>query len=174
MTAIVDYMEEKGLGKRVINYRLRDWLISRQRYWGAPIPIVYCDKCGIVPVPDDQLPVILPLDVEFKPNGESPLKTSPTFRETACPKCGERAERELDTMDTFVCSSWYFLRYCDPKNSEQAFAKEKADYWMNVDQYIGGVEHAILHLCSRFFVKCFMLGLVSAEEPLKTCYSEWN
>ncbi|HHT62826.1 MAG: leucine--tRNA ligase [Bacillota bacterium] len=174
MTAIADYMEEKGLGKRVINYRLRDWLISRQRYWGAPIPIVYCDKCGIVPVPDDQLPVILPLDVEFKPNGESPLKTSPTFRETACPKCGERAERELDTMDTFVCSSWYFLRYCDPKNSEQAFAKEKADYWMNVDQYIGGVEHAILHLMyARFFVKVLHdLGLVSAEEPFENLLTQ--
>ncbi|MEL7566669.1 MAG: leucine--tRNA ligase [Dehalobacterium sp.] len=174
MTAIADDMEQKGIGKRVINYRLRDWLISRQRYWGAPIPIVYCEKCGVVPVPDEQLPVILPTDVEFKPTGESPLKTSPTFRETTCPKCGGKAERELDTMDTFVCSSWYFLRYCDPKNSDEAFNKDKADYWMNVDQYIGGVEHAILHLMyARFFTKVLHdLGLVSAEEPFENLLTQ--
>jgi leucyl-tRNA synthetase len=166
-SAIADMMEEKGIGKRVINYRLRDWLISRQRYWGAPIPIVYCEKCGVVPVPEDQLPVILPTDVEFKSSRESPLKTSPTFRETICPKCGGKGERELDTMDTFVCSSFYYLRYCDPKNAEQAFAKDKTDYWMNVDQYIGGVEHAILHLMyARFFTKVLHdLQLISAEEP---------
>ena len=120
-------MEAKGLGKRVINYRLQDWLISRQRYWGAPIPIVYCEKCGMVPVPDDQLPVVLPTDVEFKPTGESPLKTSSSFHDIVCPQCGGQGVREMDTMDTFVCSSWYFLRYCDPKNAEQAFARDKVD-----------------------------------------------
>lgn len=174
MIAMADYMEQKGSGKRVINYRLRDWLISRQRYWGAPIPIVYCEKCGVVPVPDEQLPVILPTDVEFKPTGESPLKTSQTFWETTCPTCGGKAKRELDTMDTFVCSSWYFLRYCDPKNSDEAFAKDKADYWMNVDQYIGGVEHAILHLMyARFFTKVLHdLKLVSVEEPFKNLLTQ--
>lgn len=174
MTKIADFIEEEGLGKRVINYRLRDWLISRQRYWGAPIPIVYCDKCGTVPVPDDQLPVILPTDVEFKAGGESPLKTSPTFIKTTCPVCGGPAVRETDTMDTFVCSSWYFLRYCDPHNEEQVFAKDKVDYWMNVDQYIGGVEHAILHLMySRFFVKVlYDLGLVSVEEPFENLLTQ--
>ncbi|ATW25367.1 leucine--tRNA ligase [Candidatus Formimonas warabiya] len=174
MEGIADFMEHQGLGKRVINYRLRDWLISRQRYWGAPIPIVYCEKCGMQPVADDQLPVILPTDVEFKPSGESPLKTSPTFREATCPRCGGKATREMDTMDTFVCSSWYFLRYCDPKNSEQAFAKDKVDYWMNVDQYIGGVEHAILHLMyARFFTKVlFDLGLVSVEEPFENLLTQ--
>jgi len=167
MKAIADYMEENGLGKRVINYRLRDWLISRQRYWGAPIPIIYCPKCGEVPVPDKDLPVILPTDVEFKPTGESPLKTSPTFDEVVCPICGEKAHREMDTMDTFVCSSWYFLRYADARNDLQAFDKEKADHWMPVDQYIGGVEHAILHLMyARFFCKALHdFGLVEADEP---------
>lgn len=174
MGAIADFMEQKGFGKRVVNYRLRDWLISRQRYWGAPIPIVYCEKCGVVPVPDDQLPVILPTDVAFKPTGESPLKTSPTFRETTCPQCGGKAVRELDTMDTFVCSSWYFLRYCDPKNGAEAFAKDKVDYWMNVDQYIGGVEHAILHLMyARFFTKVlYDLKLVSVEEPFENLLTQ--
>ncbi|MCI8335738.1 MAG: leucine--tRNA ligase [Peptococcaceae bacterium] len=167
MPAIMDFIEAEGMGKRVVNYRLRDWLISRQRYWGAPIPIVYCPKCGAVPVPEDQLPVLLPTDVEFKPTGESPLTTSPTFGEAVCPYCGEKARREMDTMDTFVCSSWYYLRYCDPLNKEQAFDKKKADYWMNVDQYIGGVEHAILHLMyARFFTKVlYDMGLVSVEEP---------
>lgn len=165
--AIADMLEEKGLGKRVVNYRLRDWLISRQRYWGAPIPMVYCEKCGQQPVPEDQLPVLLPTDVEFLPFGESPLKTSPTFAETTCPCCGGKATREMDTMDTFMCSSWYFIRYADPKNAEAAWDKEKADYWLSVDQYIGGVEHAILHLMySRFFTKAlYDMGLVSVEEP---------
>ncbi len=164
---ISDAMEEKGIGHRVINYRLRDWLISRQRYWGAPIPIIYCPHCGEVPVPDEQLPVLLPTDVEFKPSGESPLKTSPTFGKAVCPICGGQATREMDTMDTFVCSSWYFLRYCDPHNDKAAFAKDKVDYWMAVDQYIGGVEHAILHLMyARFFCKVlYDLGLVSVDEP---------
>ncbi len=167
MGRIADYMEEKGIGRRVINYRLRDWLISRQRYWGAPIPIVYCDKCGAVPVPEEELPVVLPTDVQFKPGGDSPLKTSATFLEASCPRCGGKARREVDTMDTFVCSSWYFLRYCDPKNAALPFSKEKTDYWMNVDQYIGGVEHAILHLMyARFFTKALHdMGLISAEEP---------
>lgn len=165
--AIADMLEEKGLGKRVVNYRLRDWLISRQRYWGAPIPMVYCEKCGQQPVPEDQLPVMLPTDVEFLPFGESPLKTSPTFAETTCPCCGGKATREMDTMDTFMCSSWYFIRYADPTNAEAAWDKEKADYWLSVDQYIGGVEHAILHLMySRFFTKAlYDMGLVSVEEP---------
>lgn len=165
--AIAAWLEEKGLGKKVINYRLRDWLISRQRYWGAPIPMVYCEKCGVQPVPEDQLPVLLPTDVEFQPFGESPLKTSPTFAETTCPCCGGKATREMDTMDTFMCSSWYFLRYCDPHNADASWDKEKAAYWMSVDQYIGGVEHAILHLMySRFFTKAlYDMDLVDVEEP---------
>ncbi|MDO4582306.1 MAG: leucine--tRNA ligase [Bacillota bacterium] len=167
MEKMADHMEARGIGRRIVNYRLRDWLISRQRYWGAPIPIVYCEKCGEVAVPAEQLPVLLPTDVEFKPTGESPLKTSPTFAETVCPVCGGKAIREMDTMDTFVCSSWYFMRYCDPHNTEQAFARDKVDYWMPVDQYIGGVEHAILHLMyARFFMKVFYdLGLTAADEP---------
>lgn len=165
--AIAEFMEENNLGKRVINYRLRDWLVSRQRYWGAPIPIVYCEKCGPQPVEESQLPVMLPTDVEFLPTGESPLRTSEAFAEATCPCCGGKATREMDTMDTFVCSSWYFLRYCDPKNTEMPFAKDKADYWMSVDQYIGGVEHAILHLMyARFFAKAlFDMDLISVEEP---------
>lgn len=167
MAAMADDFEQKGIGKRVINYRLRDWLISRQRYWGAPIPIVYCPKCGEQPVPDEQLPVLLPTDVEFTPGGESPLKTSPSFKQAVCPVCGGPAVREMDTMDTFVCSSWYFLRFCDPHNEQKAFDKAKTDYWMAVDQYIGGVEHAILHLMyARFFCKALCdFGLVSQDEP---------
>lgn len=164
---MADDMEAAGIGKRVVNYRLRDWLISRQRYWGAPIPIVYCDKCGAVAVPPEQLPVLLPTDVEFKPTGESPLKTSPTFRDATCPVCGGHATREMDTMDTFVCSSWYFLRFTDAHNLAEAFNRQAADYWMPVDQYIGGVEHAILHLMyARFFTKVFHdMGLCAADEP---------
>ncbi len=167
MEQMADYFEDQGMGTRVINYRLRDWLISRQRYWGAPIPILYCQKCGEVAVPDDHLPVYLPTDVEFKPTGESPLKTSPTFAQATCPICGGKATHEMDTMDTFVCSSWYFLRYCDPHNEKVAFSREKVDYWMAVDQYIGGVEHAILHLMyARFFCKVLCdLGLVAVDEP---------
>lgn len=164
---IIAALEEKGQGKATVNYRLRDWLISRQRYWGAPIPVVYCEECGIVPVPEEQLPVLLPENVEFRPNGESPLKYVEDFCSTACPSCGKQARRETDTMDTFVCSSWYFARYCDPLNSDLPFSKEKADYWMAVDQYIGGVEHAILHLMyARFFTK-FMQDndLLSCSEP---------
>ena len=164
---IAEYMEEKGIGQRKVNFRLRDWLISRQRYWGAPIPIIYCDKCGVVPVPDKDLPVQLPLDVEFRPEGTSPLKELEEFYKVPCPECGAEARRETDTMDTFVDSSWYFLRYTDPHNSTGAWSKENANYWMNVDQYIGGVEHAILHLLySRFFMKVFYdLDLVKTDEP---------
>lgn len=170
---VIDYLEKTNKGIKQVNYRLRDWLISRQRYWGAAIPIIYCDKCGIVPVPEDQLPVLLPEQVEFKPSGESPLK-DPSFWKTSCPTCGEEARRETDTMDTFVCSSWYFLRYASPKSDKQAFEKDKVDYWMNVDQYIGGVEHAILHLMyARFFTKVmYDLGLVSVEEPFQNLLTQ--
>lgn len=164
---ITEYLESKGLGKRQVNYRLRDWLISRQRYWGAPIPIINCPRCGEVAVPDEDLPVLLPEDVEFKPTGDSPLLTSKTFVQTTCPSCNGPAKRETDTMDTFVCSSWYFLRYCSPDSHDAAFQKEKVDYWMPVDQYIGGVEHAILHLMyARFFTMVMHdLGLTEVEEP---------
>lgn len=169
ITAVAHYLEEIGEGNVKVNFRLRDWLISRQRYWGAPIPIVYCDKCGAVSVPDEDLPVQLPLNVEFQPTGESPLNNIPEFLNTTCPCCGGPARRETDTMDTFVCSSWYFLRYADSKNAEEAFTKEKADYWMNVDQYIGGVEHAIMHLLyARFFTKALNdFGLVGVREPFQ-------
>ena len=164
---ITKYLEADGLGKAQVNYKLRDWLISRQRYWGCPIPMVYCEECGWVPEKEENLPVKLPTDVEFTGKGDSPLKTSKTFGETTCPCCGKKAVREFDTMDTFVDSSWYFLRYCDAHNSEKPFDKKKADYWMNVDQYIGGVEHAILHLLYARFFQMVMhdLGLVDAEEP---------
>ena len=172
--AISDYIEEKGLGKRVVNYRLRDWLISRQRYWGAPIPIIYCPVCGLVPVPEEDLPVLLPEDVEFLPSGVSPLNTSKTFAQVKCPECGHKARREMDTMDTFMCSSWYFLRYCDSQNSKEAFAKDKVSYWMAVDQYIGGVEHAILHLMyARFFTKAlYDLDLLAVTEPFSNLLTQ--
>ena len=164
---ITKYLEEKEIGKESINYRLRDWLISRQRYWGTPIPMIHCEKCGWVPEKEENLPVLLPTDVEFTGKGESPLVTSKTFRDTTCPSCGGPAKRELDTMDTFLDSSWYFLRYTDPKNEQEAWSFDKQKYWMSVDQYIGGVEHAILHLMySRFFQMAFYdLGLTSTEEP---------
>jgi len=164
---IVAYMDSKGIGKATINYRLRDWLISRQRYWGAPIPIVYCEDCGVVPVPEKDLPVLLPEDVAFKPSGESPLTYVQSFYETTCPCCGKPARRETDTMDTFVCSSWYFARYCSPHETETPFRKDAADYWMSVDQYIGGVEHAILHLMyARFFTKfLYDIKMLSVQEP---------
>ncbi|MBM7582660.1 leucyl-tRNA synthetase [Caldicoprobacter guelmensis] len=167
MQKIIEYIEEKGIGKRHVSYRLRDWLISRQRYWGAPIPIIYCDKCGIVPVPEDQLPVILPTDVKFTGKGQSVLAESKSFVNTTCPQCGGPARRETDTMDTFVCSSFYFLRFTDPKNTEAPFSRQKAEYWMPVDQYVGGVEHAILHLLyARFFTKVlYDIGLSPVDEP---------
>ena len=172
--AIVDYLAEKGMGEMKVNFRLRDWLISRQRFWGAPIAIIYCDHCGTVPVPEEQLPVMLPHDVDFKPTGESPLKYMEEFVNTTCPICGRPARRETDTMDTFVCSSWYYLRYTDARNDKEAFAKENADHWMNVDQYIGGVEHAILHLLyARFFTKVlYDMGLVSVDEPFQNLLTQ--
>ncbi len=167
MPKMIDYMEQKKFGKKTVNFRLRDWLISRQRYWGAPIPIIYCDDCGTVPVPYEQLPVKLPTDVKFTGEGKSALLGSESFLQVACPKCGKEGRRETDTMDTFVCSSWYFLRYCDPCNDALPFSKEATDYWMAVDQYIGGVEHAILHLLySRFFNKVlYDFKYVSVDEP---------
>lgn len=174
MASIIKYLEDKKIGGAKTNFKLRDWLISRQRYWGAPIPIIYCDDCGAVPVPESDLPVMLPEDVEFTGLGKSPLVTSKTFMNATCPKCGKPATREVDTMDTFVCSSWYFLRYCDPKNDKMPFSKESQDYWMNVDQYIGGVEHAILHLLyARFFTKAlYDMGYVSVDEPFKNLLTQ--
>ncbi|MEW6661319.1 MAG: leucine--tRNA ligase [Bacillota bacterium] len=170
---IADHMEQQQIGRRRINFRLRDWLISRQRYWGAPIPIVYCQGCGAVPVPEKDLPVELPLKVEFKPTGDSPLTTNPDFLNTTCPTCGKPAKRETDTMDTFVDSSWYFLRYCSP-DAPEVYDQAKANYWMNVDQYIGGVEHAILHLMySRFFVKVlYDLDWLDYEEPFQNLLTQ--
>ncbi|MDR2771290.1 MAG: leucine--tRNA ligase [Clostridiales Family XIII bacterium] len=164
---ITAYIEEKGIGAASVNYRLRDWLISRQRYWGTPIPMIRCDACGWVPEKEENLPVLLPTDVAFTGKGESPLTTSKTFRETTCPLCGGKAERETDTMDTFLDSSWYFLRLCDAHNEKEAFSKEKTAYWMAVDRYIGGVEHAILHLLyARFFTKFLCdIGSCPVDEP---------
>lgn len=164
---IVQSLAERGLGKATINYRLRDWNISRQRYWGAPIPIIYCDHCGIVPVPEKDLPVELPLDVQVNPDGRSPLPDCKTFVEVVCPSCGQPARRETDTMDTFVESSWYFARYLAARNEDHPFTPEDAAYWMPVDQYIGGIEHAILHLLySRFFTKVLRdQGYLAHGEP---------
>jgi len=165
--AIPKYLEEKGLGKKAVSYRLRDWGISRQRYWGAPIPIIYCPKCGVVPVPKEQLPVILPLEVTVKGKGSSPLADYPPFYETTCPKCGHKARRETDTMDTFVESSWYFARYACPDEDKTPLDKKRVAYWLPVDQYIGGIEHAVLHLLyARFFTKVLRdLGWVEMDEP---------
>ena len=174
---IADYLKEKGIGEKTVNYRLRDWLISRQRYWGTPIPMIYCEECGWVPEKEEYLPVLLPTDVEFTGKGESPLTTSKTFGDTVCPCCGKPARREMDTMDTFLDSSWYFLRYTDPKNAEAPFDPAKAAYWFGqngVDQYIGGVEHAILHLMyARFFqMALYDLGLASCEEPFENLLTQ--
>ena len=172
--AITQKAVDGGYGEFKTQYRLRDWLISRQRYWGAPIPIVYCEKCGPQPVPEDQLPVKLPEDVDFKVVGKSPILTSKTFLETTCPVCGGKATRETDTMDTFICSSWYYLRYADAKNSNAPFSKELVNKWLPVDQYVGGIEHAILHLLySRFFTKALKdLGLLDFDEPFKNLLTQ--
>lgn len=174
MSAIMDKAEAEGFGKRRVNYRLRDWLISRQRYWGAPIPIIYCPHCGEVLVPEDQLPVRLPEDVSFTAGAKSPLATSEEFVHCKCPKCGADATRETDTMDTFLCSSWYYLRYTDAHNDKMPFSKELNNYWGPVDQYIGGIEHAILHLLySRFFVKVLRdAGLVDYDEPFSNLLTQ--
>ena len=174
LPAMIEWLNEKGIGDKTVNFRLRDWLISRQRYWGAPIPMIWCDECGWVPEKEENLPVLLPTDVEFTGKGESPITTSKTFVDTVCPCCGRPAKREVDTMDTFVDSSWYFLRYCDPHNDKAPFSREKADYWMNVDQYIGGVEHAILHLMYARFFQMFLhdIGLSKEEEPFKNLLTQ--
>jgi leucyl-tRNA synthetase len=174
MTAICDFLSEQGWGGKTITYRLRDWLISRQRYWGAPIPMVYCAKCGIMPVPEEELPVLLPPDAEFKPTGESPLKYCENFVNTHCPQCGAAAKRETDTMDTFMCSSWYFLRYTSPTYDKYPFSQEQINYWMPVDLYTGGAEHATMHLLySRFFVKAIRdIGIVKFDEPFTRLFNQ--
>lgn len=173
ITKICEYLDESGKGNSTITYRLRDWLISRQRYWGAPIPIVYCEDCGAVPVPTEQLPVILPEDVVFD-GKTNPLTTSESFVNTTCPKCGKKARRETDTMDTFICSSWYYFRYISPHETEKPFDSKMVNKWMPVDEYVGGVEHAVLHLLySRFFTKVlYDAGLVSFEEPFKSLLTQ--
>lgn len=171
---IADKMEELSIGSKKVNYRLRDWLVSRQRYWGAPIPMVYCQDCGTVPVPSEQLPVLLPENVNFANVAVSPLAQVEDFVNCTCPTCGKPARRETDTMDTFICSSWYYMRYTDPHNDKQPFAWDKVNYWMPVDQYIGGIEHAILHLLySRFFTKVLKdAGLVNVNEPFKNLLTQ--
>jgi len=172
--AVSDFLAEQGYGGRAVSYRLRDWLISRQRYWGAPIPMVYCEKCGIVPVPEKDLPVRLPPNAEFRPTGESPLKYCPEFVNTTCPRCSSPARRETDTMDTFMCSSWYFLRYASPRYEAGAFDAEKVKYWLPVDLYTGGAEHAVMHLLyARFFIKAVRdMGLVDFGEPFTRLFNQ--
>ena len=172
--AIVEKLAEQELARATIRYRLRDWLLSRQRYWGAPIPVVYCDECGIVPIPDEDLPVLLPEVTEYLPKGRSPLAAAEDWVQTTCPRCGGEARRETDTMDTFVDSSWYFLRYADAHNDQAPFDRRLVDYWLPVNQYIGGVEHAILHLLyARFFVKVLNdLGLVGFREPFARLFTQ--
>jgi len=174
MEAISDFLEKKGRGKRAVSYRLRDWLISRQRYWGAPIPIIYCPNCGLVPVPEPDLPVLLPENAEFKPTGESPLKYCEEFVNTTCPRCLSPAKRETDTMDTFMCSSWYFLRYASPHYELGAFDSSKVKYWLPVDLYTGGAEHAVMHLFyARFFIKALRdMGLVDFGEPFSRLFNQ--
>jgi leucyl-tRNA synthetase len=171
---IIEWLESEGKGKSAVSYRLRDWLLSRQRYWGCPIPMLYCEKDGLVPVPDDQLPVELPDIDDYKPKGKSPLAAATDWVNTTCPKCGGPARRETDTMDTFVDSSWYFLRYCDPDNDQAPWDREAVDMWMPVDQYIGGIEHAILHLMyARFFMKALAdMDLVGVQEPFARLFTQ--
>jgi leucyl-tRNA synthetase len=168
VSAVIAWLEQRGIGKGAINYKLRDWLISRQRYWGAPIPVIYCPEHGAVPVPDEDLPVLLPDDVEWLPTGQSPLKLHPTWKHTTCPICGQPAERETDTMDTFMCSSWYHLRYLSPHYDQYPFDPAEYDYWMPVDTYTGGIEHANMHLIyTRFFHKaCRDMGITKGPEPM--------
>jgi leucyl-tRNA synthetase len=172
--AIVEWLAERGEAEATIGYRLRDWLLSRQRYWGCPIPIVHCPRCGEVPVPDDQLPVVLPELEDYLPKGRSPLAAAEDWVRVECPRCGGPAERETDTMDTFVDSSWYFIRYCDPHNDEAPFGREIADYWLPVNQYIGGIEHAVLHLMyARFFTKVMQeMGMVGFREPFARLFNQ--
>jgi leucyl-tRNA synthetase len=172
--SICALLEQKGWGRRTVIYRLRDWLISRQRYWGAPIPIVYCDKCGTVPVPEKDLPVLLPRDAEFKPTGESPLTYCEPFVNTTCPNCSGPARRETDTMDTFMCSSWYFLRYTSPRTRVAPFNEAKVKHWLPVDLYTGGAEHAVMHLFyARFFIKALKdIGLVEFDEPFSRLFNQ--
>ena len=172
--AIANWLEENGCGKRRVNFRIRDWLVSRQRYWGTPIPMIYCEKCGIVPVPEGDLPVMLPDNVRFDTGTVSPLAKAEDFVRCQCPKCGGEARRETDTMDTFICSSWYYIRYADPRNTQAPFDADRANYWLPVDLYIGGIEHAILHLLySRFFTKVLQdAGLVNVSEPFKNLLTQ--
>ncbi|HYY77231.1 MAG TPA: leucine--tRNA ligase [Gaiellaceae bacterium] len=172
--AIVEWLESRGRGRPAVGYRLRDWLLSRQRYWGCPIPILYCDECGMIPVPDEDLPVLLPEVAEYLPKGRSPLAAAEEWVATTCPACGGPARRETDTMDTFVDSSWYFIRYCDARNDGEAFDRAVADYWLPVNQYIGGIEHAILHLLyARFFTKVMNdIGLVGFREPFARLFTQ--
>ncbi len=172
--AITDDMEARGIGHREVQYRLHDWLISRQRYWGAPIPMIYCGQCGIVPVPEDQLPVLLPEDAEFRPTGESPLKHHKGFLHTTCPQCGGPARRETDTMDTFMCSSWYHMRYTSPGYDKGPIDPARYQYWRPVDQYTGGIEHATMHLLyTRFFTKaCRDIGIVDHDEPMLRLFNQ--
>src|SRR5204863_5380362 len=165
--AIVDWLDREGEGHFSVSYKLRDWLVSRQRYWGCPIPVVYCETDGIVPLPEDQLPVILPEVEDYAPKGRSALAAVEDWVATECPRCGGPARRETDTMDTFVDSSWYFIRYLDARNDQRAWDRRAVDHWMPVDQYIGGVEHAILHLMyARFFTKALAdLGELGVQEP---------
>ncbi|MBD3348036.1 MAG: leucine--tRNA ligase [Candidatus Eisenbacteria bacterium] len=174
MERIADWMEEEGTGRRTVSYRLRDWLVSRQRYWGTPIPVVYCERCGVRAVPEEELPVLLPTDVEFTGKGESPLTTSKTFRRAVCPECGGEARRETDTLDTFVDSSWYLFRYISPRDESAPFVREDVDRWFPVDLYIGGVEHACGHLIFvRFMTKVLHdLGLLGFDEPIDTLFSQ--
>ena len=172
--AVSEFLEDKGWGKRTVSYKLRDWLISRQRYWGAPIPMVYCKKCGIVPVPEKDLPVLLPEDAEFRPTGESPLKYCEEFVNTTCPKCGSPAQRETDTIDGFFCSCWYMLRYCSPHYQKAAFDPAKVKHWLPVNLYTGGAEHAVMHLLyTRFFIKAIRdMGLVDFSEPFIRLFNQ--
>ena len=170
---VAEELEKRGIGQRKVQYRLRDWLISRQRYWGSPIPVGHCERCGIVPVPEDELPVLLPEIEDYTPKGKSPLETAEDWIRVPCPQCGGEGRREADTMDTFVDSSWYFLRYCDPRNDRAAFEPAVVNEWCPVDQYIGGLEHAVMHLLyARYFIKVLNdLGLVDFREPFTRLYN---